>query len=429
MFPTFIQYKRFACIFSLALLTLNPFVHSGIVLRESSISPADNDYDLMIGELRLNFATGITFTADSNYERESSDEQASFAVSPTFFLDLYWPINPSLELSTSIQLGYDYYLNGPGEDGLTIGGTEDTISYIDLDIALSEDKIVTLSNAFSANIASASIATDDGRTDDSYRRFENSSSVQYTQNLTPLSQLTGSYTFTQIFTESESNTNPIDYQLHNASNEIRAQLNDSLVVSLITTLLSYVYTDKFHNDKYHYKIGPQIIHFSESGLVTRVHMAVNHIDVDNTNTPGTRDNEVTSLNVQGSFNLNTGDFFKHTLTFGHQYATSEASTRDPQNPFSTIPVNFQQVYTLGYKLNYLMHENLSIGFFNSLTHTREADEGNEYYEHRINIMPRYNFNAKYAFTTSYTYSNIFKSRFASFNYDRHEFKIGFRYNF
>lgn len=429
MFPQNIHSKRIACVYLISSLTLYHYVHGAITLNERSTNPANKDYNILIGELRLNFASGLNFTWDSNYDRESSGETASFAVNPSLITELYWPISPRLELSTGINVGYDYYLEGPGEDGFTVSGTEGAVSYFDFDVYLSDDASLTFSNTFSATLDSASIQKEDERDEEPYRRFENASSVIYVHRVTPYTLLNNSYTFSNVFSESEDITNDTEYQLHTITSNISSQVNDSMVVSLLAHYFSYLYTESFRNDRNRYRIGPKLVYASESGLTTQAHMAFDYTDVDNSKSPTTLDNDTTALYFVGSLSYNTGSYLTHTFSISHENDASDATTTDQFNADGTIPVNFEEVTSLRYNLNYLINSSLNLGLSYGLSRTDESDGGDKFYQQQIGIEPRYNFAEKLGTYFRYAYTNKFKSEFANANYDRHVVQFGFRYYF
>ena len=422
--------RSVVCVYLWCSLILCNFIHVAIALKEARGDPSSKDYNILLSEIRLNFVTGIELIWDSNYNRNNSNEELSFAVSPTLLVDMYWPISPTLELSTAVNLGYDFYLEGEGEDGFTVSGTDTTVSYLDLDLYLGENAMLTASNAFSANIASASIQTNTAeRRDASYRRFENATSLRYAQLMTPYTRVNAAYTFSQTFSESAVLANPDDYQQHALLSGFSTQLNEALTVSLLTSLSMYLYDDDFRNDINQYRLGSEFSYTSVAGLTSRLHLAFDLLDVDSSRNSGITDDQSTSLYVDGSMSFHTGPFMAHRFRLGYRNQISQATTADPANPGSSLPVNFEQVINLDYQFNYLIHENLTLRLSHQLSRTQEAEDGNEYYEQEIQFEPRLKLEGSWTVYARYTYTNVFESKFATFDYQRHQIATGFSFDF
>jgi len=424
--------KHRVCIHVLFALLFYSQAHGEIALSEAQSDPASRHYNILLREIRLNFATGIDFIWDSNFRRQNTNEELSFAVSPSLTVDMYWPISPSLELSTGIDVGYDFYLEGEGEDGFTVSGLDDSAASVDLDVYLSNDAILTLSNAFSANIDSVSIQTSNRQASaQSYRRFENSSAVRYAQRLTPHTRFNSDYSFGYTFSESQQvqAQAPESYYTHRISAGIDSELNDSMLLGVLTNLASYLYIDDFRNDIYQYQIGPQLTFSNQTGLTTRLFLAVNHLDAQNNERPGATDNQSTSVYAEGFLNFNTGAFITHRFNASHRYQPSEATTIDPVNPADPTPADFEQTINAGYTLNYFVHERLNLSLAYQWSRTRESDAGNVYYEQSVRLEPRFDFRERFTLFASYTYNNVYKSKFAEFEYQQHLTEIGLRYNF
>lgn len=410
-----------------------------IALGEAGTQPAEIDYNLRISALQFNLAAGTRFFWDSNFNRNNNggDDEAAFAVGPTLSIQAYWPISPYLAFSTGTSIGYEYYLEGDanGRDGLIIGGINNETSRFDVDLSLSNDAIITLSNTFSANIASASVQTNNQqRQDQPFRQFTSVSSLRYAQRLTPNSRASFGYSFTDTFTqdvneETTSNNNSIDSQAHSLFAELGTQINDSLMLSLQSNLSSTEYDEDFRNDFEQYQLGPRVTYVSESGLSTSVYVAINRLEFDNTNNPATQDNESSSLIFESSINFTTGNYLNHALGLSYLQQPSQATTANPGTPGDAIPANFQEETGFTYRLNYLLNDQLNVGLSYGLSLIEESDGGNEYNRETISVEVPFQLNTRTTISTRYSYSRVFGSEFAQFNYDQHRIEMNFQLNF
>jgi hypothetical protein len=434
--------NRFLCTFCLTLALFNLQAHGEISLTDDPIDSAGRDYNLLIGELRLNLGTGATFRWDSNFNRSNSNEEASFSIIPTMFIDAYWPISPYLQFSTGTSIGYEYYLEGESnaEGGPVVGGLdENAASRFDVDLSLSNDAIITAANSFSANIASASIQNDAGqREDQPFRRFVSVSSLQYAQRITPQTRISFDYSFSDTFTRSATANNDegsntaindsFDSQTHSVFGEIGSQINDSIILSLIGNVSDTQYSVELRNDNRQYRIGPRITYISDSGLTSSVQIAFDQLDFDTTNSPAAQDNQSTTLNFESSVSFLQRNFLSHRFSLGYLQEPSLATTANPVASGDAIPVNFQERTTFAYNLSYPLTEQLDVRLLYRLERIKESDEGNQYSRQEISVGLPFQLNTRTSVSARYTYSKVSGSEFTEFNYDQHLVEITFRLN-
>ena len=416
----------------------------GAIDLSNTPNPTEIDYNLHIGSLQFNLGAGTRLFWDSNFNlnNNSSDGEAAAAIVPTIAIQAYWPISPYLVFSTGTEIGYEYYFvgEGDGRDGLTIGGIdENATSRIDFDLSLSNDAIITFSNTFSANIASASFQTENQqRQNQPFREFNNTHSLRYAQRLTTNTRTSFGYTFSNTFTRdvgtgtTSNNTaaiNTLDNQEHSFFAELGKQLNDSLTISLQGNFSSTIYAEDFRNDSRQYQLGPRVTYISIAGMSTSVYLGVNRLEFDNTNSPVTQENESTNLTFESSVRFTTGNFLTHTFSFNYLQEPSQGTTANPGIPGETIPANFQEETNFNYRLNYRLSERLNVSLFYELRHIKESDGGNQYSEETISAGLPFQLNTRITISTNYTYSKTFGSEFDEFNYDRHLVDITFRFDF
>lgn len=361
-------------------------------------------------------------------------------------IQAYWPLSPYLTLSTGTNIGYQYFSEGEGRNGLTIGGVnENATSRFGVDFSLSNDAIITFSNSFSANIASVSIQTNDGqnnarRQDQPFRRFNSISSLRYAQRLTPQTRASCGYSLRNTFAREITTNNgtdnmgadsSIDNQTHRFFTELGTQLNDSLTLSLLGNFSSTIYTEEFRNDSRQYQSGPRITYISEAGLNASVSMLVNQLEFDNTNSPDTRENKSTFLNVEGSISFSMGNFLTHNLRLNSEKRSSLATISNPQDPTQTIPANSQEETSFTYRFSYLLAERSRFSLSYQLSQIKESDSGNQYSRQTITVdLPfQFQLNTRTTVSTLYNYSQFSGSEFAEFNYDQHRIEVNFQLNF
>jgi hypothetical protein len=424
----------------LALFNLQ--AHGAISLTDDPIDSDGRDYNLLIGELRLNLGTGATFRWDSNFNRRASNEEATFSIIPTMFIDAYWPISPYLQFSTGTNIGYEYFLEGEGNgrDGLIIGGiNENAASRFDVDLSLSNDAIITASNSFSANIASASIQNNAGqREDQPFRRFVSVSSLRYAQRITPQTRISLDYSFNDTFTRSATTNNDestntalndaLDSQTHSVFGEIGSQINDSIILSIIGNVSDTQYSVELRNDNRQYRIGPRITYISDSGLTSSVQIAFDQLDFDTTNSPAAQDNQSTTLNFESSVSFLQRNFLSHSFSLNYLQEPSNATTANPGASGDAIPANFQERTTFAYNLNYPLNERLNVRLSYQINQIKESDGGNQFKNETISFGLPFQLNTRTLISARYTYSKVSGSEFTEFNHDQNLVEITFRLN-
>lgn len=441
----FSGWKRPLCIYFLILTLFNFQADGNITLSSNEATgAAERDYNLLIGELRLNLGVGSRFQWDSNVNRSSSDELTAFSMIPTLFLDVYWPLNPYLQLFTGTSFGYEIFLEGesnnPARNGLIIGGiNENAASQFDLDVNLGNNKIITASNAFSANIATVSVQNDARqRQDKPFRRFTNVSSLRFAQRLTPQTRVSLSYNFSDTFTKdaidendetiNQAVGNSLDQQTQTISGEISSQANDSLILSLQGNVSSTEYSEKFRNDSRNYRISPQVIYVSNSGFTSSVYIALDQLDFDTTSDSEEQDNQSTQLTIQSSVSFVQSNLVSHTFGFSYGQNTSNATTFNPANPGETIPVNFETNTDFAYNLNYPLSEQLNIDLSYKFTKTEESNGGNQYYRETASVALPLQLTERASISARYRYLRTFGSEFQNFNNDQQIVEMSFQLN-
>ena len=416
--------------------------YEGITLGKAGARQDKTDYNLLIGTLQLNLGTGTRFFWDSNFNRTGSNEESVFAVSPLLSIEAYWPISTYVIISTGITIGYEFYLTGNVDsNGLTISGIDEfATSNFDVDFVLRDDSVITLSNEFSVNIASASIQITDEqnnqqRQEQPFRSFNSVSLLEYTQVLTPITATSFGYIFANTFTRdvtTNANTafnNSLDSQTHSLFAELETQINNALELSLQGTLSSTTYSEDFRNDFEQYEFGPRITYVSESGLSTSVYLGINFLEFDNTNSPVTQDNESQGLIFESFVSFATGNYLNHVLGLNYKRTPSQATTANPENLEEAIPANFQDVTRVTYRLNYLIRKRMNVILFYGLSQIKESDGGNQFFRETISARIPFQLNERTTIATDYTYSNVFGSEFNEFNNQRHLVEVTFRLNF
>ena len=416
--------------------------YGAIALSNKPSGAVERNYNLLISQLRLNLGTGADFRWDSNFNRSSSNPEPASSITPTITIDAYWPISPYLQFSTGTSIGYEYFFEAGGnaQDGLVIGGiNENATSRFDFDINLGNDALITASNSFSANIASASFQNNAGqRQDQPFRQFSSTNSIRYAQRLTPQTRVSTSYSFNNTFTRDVTNSNDaavntainnsLDSQTHSISGEVSTQINNSLILGLEGNVSDMQYSEKLRNDNRQYRIGPRITYISESSLTSSVYVAFDQLNFDTTNNPAAQDNQSTTLTFQSSINFIQRNRLSHSFSLNHLQEPSNATTSNASVLESAIPVNFQKNTNFAYNLGYPLNKRLNVRLSYMLGKISESDGGNEYYEETISLRSPFRLNTRTSLSTSYTYFKKFGSKFTEFNYDQHLIEITFQLN-
>lgn len=403
-----------------------------ISLRGNRENPAEKDYNLLIGTIQYNFAAGTNFKWDSNFNRDDNTDDDTFALSPNFSVDAYWPLSPHLIISTGIDIGYDHYIDGEGENGLTIGGLDDSVDAgFDVDLLLSDDSLITVSNSLNSTIDTVNTGATLARTQNNepFRLFNYGINVDYSKRLTPYTRVKLGYAFGYKFSTT-SQFDDVDRLSNGINSELATQLNSNLEVGVEANFKTSESLGSAQNDFDQYQLIGRLTHTNDAGFRVSLGAGLDYIDFDNSNS-ATRDNEEYSPYLDGSVNFKTGEFLTHTISMRYQLEDSDAtvvrSTFPP--PIVVLQVNYQNVYTAGYALDYVLNENITIKFDYSFSYTDQSEGGNEFKQNNVEIGTSYKLNPKTSVNLSYSFENVFDSDFFGTDYERSIVELGFSYDF
>jgi hypothetical protein len=408
-----------------------------LVFGTSNGDPALNNYNLKIGELNINFATGISARWDNNFNLSSiSNEQVTtFSLTPSISMQMYWPISPYAQFSNSVSLGYEYFLKGEDivENGLVIQDVDEgSRSTFNLDLALSNNSTITLSNSFFVNVTSFSNRNNNSgqAREEPFRRFNNVISVQYAQRLAPQLQTTFGFRFDDTFakdvTTETSVGSSLDSQKHTFFGEISTQVSESLILSLLGSVTETLYDQEFRNDNMQYQIGPGITYIGGNGKRSYLSIKFDKLDFDPSDSSLAKENQSTMLTFSGSFYLTQRNLTEHSFTIRYIQIPSESTITD--NDVS-IPVNFEKDAEFEYILDRSLNEKLSLNLTYLISHIEESDNGNQFYRQRIALRLPFQLNRRARIVPRYTRSWTYGSDFTGLNFSQDIFDIAFRLDF
>ncbi|WOO41418.1 hypothetical protein [Rubellicoccus peritrichatus] len=431
-------YTRLARYAIASSILLTPIVSEGqIAIHQNRGDVTQRDYNLRIGEAELSLGSGLQLTYDSNFNRASNNTAGgSYAIAPSLQLGVYWPISPYITFDTNISIGYQFYVSGPGEDGLRITGLDGlgTASTFNLEFLIGDDSLINVYNSLSATIdtvqtgATAGGGTSGNVRNEPFQQYTYVAGIGYVQRLTPYTRLNVNYDF-QLRRTPDSTFNYINRITNTPSVSVAHQLNQNLTGSLTTSANFYDYSEDLHNNGFKYLFGGGLEYITDGGLIVGGELGVEYLDFSTSNDPAATDADNVSPYANGYLQFKTGEFLTHTFSGKYTHDASNGSFANPANPSQLLFVNFQLEYGGAYTLSIPIRENINVYGSYNLYRIEQSDNGNKYNRQGVLIGADYDLSKQINVSVRYTYENAFDATFVNTDYNRNLVDIFLNYNF
>ena len=414
--------------------------NAGMELSNELKNPQQN-YNLMIGSMQYNFQAKTAFRYDTNYNRDSSGDESA-AIIPGIGTQVYWPLTPNLTLSSGANISYMHYFESDADSGFEVnGGDGDTAANLDLDLMLDEDSMITVSNTASSTVDIIKVgdSTDRSQDNEAFRQVKLGTKVDYNQLLTPYSKITLGYGVDYNFS-TDSKYDETDRVSHGPRLRAATEINSNTIAGLEGNAKFSNAIESEQNDSTRYRIVGDLEHTSDSGFISYIELGVDFISYDDDNSD-TSDNDKDAPYVKGGVRFLTGEFFSHSAFVKYEVEHSNASVIQPTvnstpnygyNPvYSDTKVNYQEVFSIGYGVSYLITPELDLKFNYTFENVDQSEDGNNYNTHLASVGADYTLSEKATIAFAYTYEDQCDSDsdFSDTDYDRQIVQVSFKYDF
>ncbi len=139
-------------------------------------------YNILIGDMQLDFVGRVSVTYDDNVYRVEDGEEDGVTGRYSLDTGLFWPISPDMLLDLRIDLGYVHKLSGEAEEGFSIRAAE-TGSF-SFDMLVGDNGILSVVDVLTVRSVSE-IISGDRETNANYRELENDLGIQYEVDPSP----------------------------------------------------------------------------------------------------------------------------------------------------------------------------------------------------------------------------------------------------
>jgi hypothetical protein len=327
------------------------------------VTQSPRDYNLKFGNLHLSLTGTMDVEWNDNVNLSDTDEEDDTSISPGLQLDIYWPLNPSLVISSGISAQYNYYTGGEGEDGLEISGTKGALSaQLIADLKLGQDGTLTASEEYSRNVDTIEIrAVQPNSTD--YTLNRNILGLQYRNEFNPYLSGTIKATHTNQWTDQN------EYDTHDMYSDfldvvLLKQINRSFQLGPYARAGMYRYTADRHNDSNEYSAGVAFVYQKTQALALTGSVGWQKVTFDGDNTPGATE-ETDNITYQVAARYSNSEFTTHLLSVN--YGANQGTLARDVNYAKQLGVD----YTLSWEIYKDIVLNGNLGYVN----TRESDNG------------------------------------------------------
>ena len=380
--PSFIAYTAATLVWVAVCVMSTPLAATQIRASTDRLGTAGvSQYNLRIGNLRLGMTGTMSaeWSDNINYSDEGANEVSSWSYVPQLTLDAYWPLNPHVQISSGIAVGYRYYSDEDAENDWFVSGSGGQLfAEIISGQFRFDDTRITFRDTFSREIDTLDVAVV-GNTED-YAINRNTLELIYSKALNP--RMTGSAQYAHVNAWTDSDT--YEYQ-----DNVRDSIDVLLLYRLLKSLQvgpyarweSIRFTENIRNDRTSYEVGLHSTGSYKVGSAVSWSASIGYeqIAVDSSNNPAADDEEG---NLSTNFNIHVSPINWP----GHRFRLSYDREHENLNP----AVNYSDQFLIGYGLDFRVLSDLLFRADIDWMNIEESDGGESAQLIRLWIRTSYN---------------------------------------
>lgn len=343
--------------------------------------PAEADYTVKLGNMRIRLALGLEAEYTDNVNRSEDNEDDALSLTPMIYTTVYWPINPGFQVHSGISVGFRTYVSGGSDaddDGLILQGTDGAFNaQIGADMRIGTSGILSLSEEFVRTMDSFEVRANNNSRGKRYALNRNLVSLQYRNEFSDLTSGTAKFAHKNEWTD-DSDFEERDHFSDFIDVALLRRINRSVQVGPYARAGLYRYTEDLHNDSEHYEGGLSIVYNPHERFALSGSVGFSHVTFDTDNNPAA-DDEYSGLTTQTAATYSSNRAITHrlTLTYGGEQGHTGAG--------SNYSRDLAAEYTISIQLREDVLVNADAGYINA----DESDGGADYELYRLGIGTGY----------------------------------------
>lgn len=320
-----------------------------------------DDYNFAWRSLRLGLGAEAKLGWDDNVAATETDEESAGFIAPALKLKAYWPISPSIQLTSDLTLGYRTYSGGDAVDGFFVNaGTDGTAASVRGQILTSKTSVLVLDGSYSQTSQSQEFvnAGDFNR----YMLRTGEVGVQYSADINHY--LTGNVRYGHIMQRANNSAfEAVDLDRDTIDLGVMWQLQSNTQIGPYIGYESVYYDANLHNDSDEVELGLAFAHRRPAGFSLDGHVAFSNVDFSLTNALP-RNNDYHGLDAELRATFMTTERLVHALGVSH------GARQGLLRQF----VNYARTTQFDYSIAYELASDLVVGGDAQFAHINESDD-------------------------------------------------------
>ena len=420
-----------------------------IEFRSREIQPQTSDYNFKVGNLALDlrYAVGIIYDDNTNRSNKRSSRQEGTKIGNALTLNVDWPINRHLHIQTGLRVGYVFFAEGEGTDGVIVSGTQgDVAGKIAFDAKVGKNGLFTFEEKLARSVDTVEIDRVDNSED--FSLWHNTLSLQYQNQLSRFMNLAAKAAWRKTWS-SDSDFEFRDNSAYIIDSIILSQINSQIQAGPFVRFVRYEYDERArprvtptgtnnsaigfrHPDTDNFEAGVNVRYQISATTLASLSVAYQElfVDEDSSDTPPgvpIINDEDDGISIAFSLHDKLSDFVNHRLLASYR-----------RNPGTSPTINYSEDIDATYNVSWhFVRDWELIGQFTWLK-TNESSRAGEIADVFINLAGlRYHISPRSNVSLDYRRTEKFSNRRQDQNdpnspgrdYERNEIRFLFSYDF